>query len=300
MAKLDVEWLAVFDRIYTTGSVSRSAEELGVAQATASIALNKLRTHFGDPLFIRTSRGMEPTPRAQQLQPQLRLVLDTLEAARGASAEFDPLRARRAFRLCMADISDVVILPTLLNHLRRVAPGICIESEKITPDAPKRLESGEIHLALGFMPHLEAGFYQQTLFMQRFVGLAARDHPRIGDRLTWDAFQSEQHILVDMPGTGHSIIDRVLSLQGVQRNIALRVSSYLGVARIVAQTELMVIVPDRLGEAMGTQEQVRLLELPCELPRYAVKQHWHARFHADPANIWLRRTIAELFGGSGD
>ncbi|MES2759132.1 MAG: LysR family transcriptional regulator [Pseudomonadota bacterium] len=295
MAKFDLEWLLVFEGIYTSRSVSRTAERLGLAQATVSVALNKLRVHFDDKLFIRTSQGMEPTPRAEALHPQLASALATLESARLAPAEFVPLEAKREFCLSMTDISEIVLLPRLMNHLRRLAPGVAIVAEKITPESPKRLTSGDVDMAIGFMPHLEAGFYQKTLFTQNFVCLAARNHPRIRGELTTLAFSEEAHIRVTTSGTGHSIVDKTLALNGVHRDVVLHLSSFLGVARVVAETELLVIVPKMLGITIQMQEQVQILDLPFDMPSYAVKQHWHDRFHAEPGNIWLRRTVADLF-----
>lgn len=295
MAKFDLEWLAVFDGIFKTRSVSRTADQLGLAQATVSVALNKLRAHFNDKLFIRTSQGMEPTPRAQALHPQLANVLALLECARGTPAEFIPLEAKREFCLSITDISEITILPRLMNHLLQAAPKTSIVVEKITVESPKRLASGEVDMAIGFMPHLEAGFYQKTLFTQNFVCLAASNHPRITGDLTREAFLTEKHIRVTTSGTGHSIVDKTLAAHGAPREVVLHLSSFLGVARVVAQTELLVIVPKMLGITMQMQEQVRILELPFDLPGYAVKLHWHDRFHADAGNIWLRRTVAELF-----
>ena len=111
MAKLDLEWLAVFDEIYKTGSVSKAAERLDMAQAAASTMLNKLRAHFDDRLFARTAQGMQPTPYAQRIYPHVREVLAQLEQARGSRSSFDPGQARRNFRICMTDISEVVLLP---------------------------------------------------------------------------------------------------------------------------------------------------------------------------------------------
>jgi DNA-binding transcriptional LysR family regulator len=87
----------------------------------------------------------------------------------------------------------------------------------------------------------------------------------------------------------------VLAKQKIERRIVLRVPSFLGVARIVAQTEFLVIVPRQLGMALAAQERVQVLEPPFPLPHYKVKQHWHERFHADAGSIWLRQTMAELF-----
>jgi DNA-binding transcriptional LysR family regulator len=296
MSKLDLEWLAVFDEIYKTGSVSKAADRLGMAQAAASTMLNKLRAHFDDRLFARTAQGMQPTPYAQRLCIHVREVLSQLDQARGSRGGFDPGEAQRTFRICMTDISEVVLLPRLLDHLRRSAPGVHIETEIISTDSGRRLEDGEVDLAVGFMPQLDAGFYQQTLFAQNFVCLVARDHPRIGARLTLKRFEGEAHAVISSSGTGHAIIDKTIARLGLTRNVVVRLSSFLSVARIVAHTELIVIVPRILGEVLVTQEPVKMMDPPFALSTYAVKQHWHERFHADAGNAWLRRTLAQLFG----
>lgn len=295
MSKLDLEWLAVFDEVYKTGSVSKAADRLGIAQAAASTMLNKLRAHFDDRLFARTAQGMQPTPYAQRIYTHVREALTQLDQARGSRGGFDPAQARRNFRICMTDISEVVLLPGLLDHLRRVAPGVHIETEIISTESGRRLEDGEVDMAVGFMPQLDAGFYQQTLFMQNFVCLAAQNHPRIGARLTRKRFEAEAHAVISSSGTGHAIVDKTIARLGLERNVVVRLSSFLSVARIVAHTELVVIVPRILGEVLATQEPVKLLEPPFVLPSYAVKQHWHERFHADAGNAWLRRTVAQLF-----
>jgi DNA-binding transcriptional LysR family regulator len=295
MAKLNLDWLEVFVQIYKTHSVSRAAALLGMEQASASIALNKLRLHFDDRLFVRTQEGMTPTPRAQSIYPDVQEALVRIEAARGRPSVFLPIDAVRAFRICMTDISEIIILPKLVNHLQEVAPGIVIEAEKISADSRLRLASGEVDLAVGFLPDLEASFYQQSLFEQDFVCLAAKNHPRIQGKLSKSHFSGEGHILVTTSGTGHAIVDKLLAQQKMPRRVVLRVPSFLGVARIVAQTDLLVVVPRLLGTALAAQEHVQLLEAPLPLPHYKVKQHWHERFNADVGNVWLRQTVAALF-----
>ncbi|MDM0014057.1 LysR family transcriptional regulator [Variovorax sp. J22P168] len=300
MSRLDLEWLAVFDEVYKTASVSKAAERLGLGQAAASTMLNKLRLHFDDRLFTRTAQGMQPTPQAERLVGHVREVLAQLDLARGNRGGFDPAEARRNFRVCMTDISEVVLLPGLIDHLRRHAPGVQLETEIISTASGRRLEDGEVDIAVGFMPQLDAGFYQQTLFKQDFVCLAAQAHPRIGARLTRRRFEAEAHAVISSSGTGHAIVDKTLARLGIERRVVVRLSSFLSAARIVARTELIVIVPRILGEVLATQEPVRLLAPPFDLPAYAVKQHWHERFHADAGNAWLRRTMAQLFGpGTG-
>ncbi len=299
MAKLDLDWLSVFVEIYKTQSVSRAAQALGMEQASASIALNKLRRHFDDPLFCRTSAGMSPTPRAQTIYPDLLEALQRLEKSRGSSSAFLPQESKREFRICMTDISEIVLLPRLINHLQTIAPDLVIAGEKISLDSRHSLESGDVDLAVGFTPDLEAGFYQQALFAQNFVCLASGNHPRIGNKLTLKGFSNEGHIQVISSGTGHSIVDKVLAKNKIDRRIVLRVPSYLGVARIVSQTEFLVIVPRQLGHALEQQENVKVLEPPMLLPSYKVKQHWHERYNQDAGNVWLRKTMSDLFTGNG-
>jgi DNA-binding transcriptional LysR family regulator len=276
--------------------VSQAAERLGIAQGSASIILNKLRAQFKDALFTRTSTSMEPTPFARKLQPEFRRMLDFLAQARSGPLPFDPASSHRCFRICISDYCEIVLLPRLLNALYPAAPRVQIETQKIAPDSPRRLEAGELDLAIGFMPHLDAGFFQQTLFGQSLVCIAARDHPRIrAPRLTKAAYFAERHVVVPTSGTGHVMIRHALAQEGVARTVALRLPSFLGLARIVAQTELLGIVPRSLAETFVQQEPVRMLNLPIDVPHYFVKQHWHARFHTDPANMWLRRLIAQLF-----
>jgi DNA-binding transcriptional LysR family regulator len=296
VAKFDLEWLALLDALYETGSVSLAAERLGIAQGSASIALNKVRAQFNDALFTRTSKGMEPTPFARELQPELKRMLEVLAKARSGPLPFDPATSTRCFRISISDYSEIVLLPRLLNALYPTAPRVQIETEKIVPDSPRRLEAGELDLAIGFMPNLEAGFFQQTLYGQSFVCIAAREHPRIkGRNLSKAMYFAERHAVVPTTGTGHVVIRQTLAQQDMHRSVALRLPSFLGLARIVARTELLAIVPRTLAEAFVQQEAIKIHKLPFDVPPYYVKQHWHARFHSDPANMWLRRLIAQLF-----
>ena len=292
----DLDLLSIFDEIYKTGNVTRAAANLGLPQSTVSVGLARLREHFNDRLFSRTAKGMLPTPRAQNAIADVRQALQALQHALADQPAFDPAASTREFRICMTDISEVVLLPRLLNHLREVGPGIRLQIAKISPDSPAELADGSVDLAVGFMPHLEAGFYQQVLFDQHFVCLVSNRHPRVRDSLSLEALQAEDHVLVRSSGTGHAIVDKTLEREGVVRRVQLQLPSFLGVARIVAQTELLAIVPYRYGASMVDSEDVRMLPVPLALPSFQVKQHWHERYHADASNRWLRGAIATLFG----
>lgn len=294
MAGLDIEWLGVFIEVHRARSVSVAAERLGLTQARASGVLNKLRRHFGDALFVRTRLGMAATPFADRVLPDVELAFTRLASSARDRMEFDPSSARRSFRICMTDISEIVLLPGLVNALQRIAPGVTVEAERVSSGSAARLESGDLDIAIGYMPSLEAGFYQKVVFRQGFVCLAARRHPRMRGKVTRQSFCREGHIVVATSGTGHAIVEREYKKRGVNRNVLLRVPSFLGVARLVAETELLATVPQRLAEAFEQQEAIAVHPTPVPLPTYAVKLHWHSRFHAEPGNVWMRKLVSQL------
>ena len=292
---MDLKLLCVFDEIYKTRNVSRAGENLGLPQSSVSIALARLRRHFGDPLFVRTSDGMLPTPHAELLLADVRRALDLLRAITREQATFDPSRSQRSFRICMTDITHLILLPALINRLGAVAPGVRVTITNISSRTPKMLESGEADLAVGFIPELEAGFYQQKLFDQRFACVVSIDHPRIRVRLTRSAFERERHAVVVATGTGHELVEQQLKRLESRRSVVLELPNFLGIGALVASTDLMITVPERVAETLVRIAAVKMLSPPFELPAFAIQQYWHERYHHDPGNRWLRSVIADLF-----
>ena len=291
---LDVRLLRMFDLIYSTRSVTRAADQLGQKQPTISIWLGKLRRQLNDPLFVRTSEGMQPTPRADALIVTAREVLQSLRQFSSERNEFDPSTSTRQFRICMADSSHLCLMPQLLAHVRTVAPQIRLVAARIDQDTAHALESGSADLALGFVPWLESGFYQQSLFPQDFVCLVNSAHPRIGKTLTLRAYNEEAHVAITA-GTGAQLLEDAMSRQSVQRRVVLELPGFLGLSGIVAATDLIATLPRQIGETLAEIAGLKLMECPLALPSFTIKQHWHARYHQEPGNRWLRSVVARLF-----
>ncbi|MEA3096537.1 LysR family transcriptional regulator [Caballeronia mineralivorans] len=295
MTDIDIKLLQSLVEIYKTRSVSQAALNLGLSQPTVSFNLSKLREHYQDPLFVRAPQGMEPTQFAVDLHQRALALLASFESVAQHRKSFDPDTARQSFRVAMTDISQIVILPRLLNRLRAIAPGVMIRVLHITEKTANLLEAGEADLAIGFMPQLDAGFYQQKLFVQHYVGMVSPDHARVRSDPSLDAYLEEGHVTVTPSGTGHSLVDRTLAQLSLERRVVLEVPNYLGVANIIAHTDLLATVPLRLAELIANETAVRLFTLPFVIPEYQVKQHWHERSHQDLAHKWLRAVLTDLF-----
>lgn len=293
-ADLNMRLLQVFDEVYRTHSVSRAAENLDVGQPSISMSLAKMRAHFGDPLFVRTSGGMEPTPMAQQLAPTVHRALLLLAEALGTQTTFDPGTSERSFCIAMTDITQTLVLPRLLERLSGEAPNVSLRVVRITDQALRGLESGEVDLVLGYVPQMRSGVYQQRLLARDFVCVASSRHPRIDKTLSLAAFNAEAHVLVTASGSGLQHADQILTARHVRRRIQLEVPNLIGLDEIVAGSELLATVNRSVGKLFAMNGRVRMFEHPVKLPSYLVKQHWHERYHLDPGNEWLRRVVADI------
>jgi DNA-binding transcriptional LysR family regulator len=289
----DARMLVLFDEIYRTQSMTRAAERLDVSQPTASIWLAKLRRQWHDPLFVRTSAGMQPTPRADALIGPAREALSLLRGLSGEASAFDPGSARRRFRICMTDASHITLLPRILAHVRSVGPDVRLDVANLSAGTAHMLETGEADLALGYIPGLEAGFHEQALYSQDFVCLVSADHPRVGAVFTSRAYREEGHIGI-LSSTSYPMLQRALSRQGIERRVQLELPGFLGLVAIVSSTDLIATVPRTIGEALARMGSIRILPCPLRVPAFTVKQYWHARYHHDPGLRWLRSACAQL------
>lgn len=293
---LDLNLLVIFQALWQERNVSAAAERLDMTQSATSNALRRLRKHFNDPLFLRTSAGMAPTPLATQLAEPVSYALSALSTGLGVKMQFDPTTSERKFTIGMTDIGEIVFLPALLAHLKRVAPGVSVQT--VSPPASEMragMEAGSIDLAVGFLPALRTGFYQQRLFTQRYVCLLGRSWKLSEGRLTREQFLTARHALVNAEGTGHAIVEHMLEATGVQRAVHLRVPHFVAIPFIVETTDLIVTAPEKLGAALAQRLAIRVVPHPIKLPEFQVNQFWHRRFREDAANKWLRSVFTMLF-----
>jgi len=249
----DLKLLAIIDDLYRTRSVSQTADNLGVNQPAVSMSLARLRRHLNDPLFVKTTHGMEPTTRATEIVERLREAYRLIRSAVEHREAFDPARSTRTFRIASTEIGHVIILPTLMQRIHERAPRLSIEFSNFTEKSPEQLASGEMDLAVGFIPPLKTGFHRQSLFTDRFVCVVRTDHPRVQESLTLERFETESHLVVATSGTGHAVVEKTLAAQSVHRSVGLRVSNFLAVATLLSQADFIAMVPERFARFIARQ-----------------------------------------------
>lgn len=290
---LDVKYLRFLDTLYRTRRLSRTAELLGQSPPTMSIWLATLRDQLRDPLFVRTAEGMQPTPRTDALMPLVRQALASLRGIVTGPDSFEPGTAERQFRICMTDGSILTLLPRILAHMRISAPRVKIKAIKISTRTPRLMENGDADLALGLVPSLATGFYQQALFDQVWVCLVNPEHPFINKRLELAEYAQARHI--DIPeGTGHAMLSEAMARSQVVRRVALEIPVYLGMPAIISSSDLIATVPSLTGHTLARRSGLSIYPCPVPIPPFTVMQYWHERVHLDPGHRWLRQVVYDV------
>lgn len=301
--KFDLNLLLVFDALIKEHSVTRAGERLGLSQPAVSAALRRLRGHFQDPLFIRSSEGMVPTQKALELVDPLNEALLMIDAAVENQGEFDPTSSQRSFKILMMDVGEIDFLPMLLQHLCNIGSGISLETKQ--PESTSRndqitaFEMGALDLALGYWPQFSSrrGFQRRHLFSDSFVCIAREDHPKIGRKLTMQQFAEASHVIVTTHGNTDGVIEQTLVERGLKRRVVARVPHFLAVPKIIANTDFIVTIPSGLAISFADIHPLRIHRLPIAIDPFEVSVYWHNRFDHDVGLKWMRETIEDHFGG---
>ncbi|MFG1342434.1 LysR family transcriptional regulator [Xanthobacter autotrophicus] len=293
---IDLNLLVVFNELLKTGRVNAAAVQLGLTQPAVSNALTRLRRILGDELFVRTSQGMQPTPYALSLSEPVSYALGAIHSALNQKVAFDPGRSSQSFTIAMTDIGEIFFLPDLMQRMANAAPNASLSTVRNqTIDLDREMESGNVHLALGHLPDLQAGYFQRRLFSQRYVCLFRRGHRFDGLQLTADDFSAAEQISVVAAGTGHGLIDELFGRMGVSRKIKLRVPHFVSVGHILSSTEMIATVPEVLARRISKPFDLAWCAHPIPLPEISIGMFWHSKFHKDSSNQWLRNLIYDTF-----
>lgn len=297
LGQIDLNLFVTLDAVVRDGSVRGAAVRLGVTQSAVSHALRRLRDQLGDPLVVRTPQGMRPTPRAERIAATLRRCLGELDAVVRDPGEFVPGSACRSFTLAASDAAEFVLLPALMQALQRDAPGVDLVVRAESTATLAAVAEGELDLAVGVFTGAPGPLRTQPLYRQAFVCVVRKDHPQVRRGLTLARYLELSHVSVAPRGTAGSLVDDALARLGARRRVALVVPHFLVAPMIVAETDLALMLPERLARRWAEILPLRLVAPPLELADFTVSQVWSERAHLDAGHAWLRQTLARVARG---
>ena len=299
---LDLNLLRVFDVVMAERNLTRAAERLSITQPAVSNALKRLRESVGEDLLTRAATGVRPTPRAEALWPEVRTALGHLRAAL-SPGEFNPQTDAASFRIAMADATAALFMPPLVAQIESTE---ALASVRVLPlatrDPSEMLERGDADLAIGYFPETVPALTSQGsdsplrhahLHDSEYVCVMREGHPLAAGELTLDAFCAADHLLVNFAGRPYGLADQALAALNRKRRIVLTVNQYFTAGRVVANSNLLTVLPAYFVEATGYDEHVVTRPLPFDLAGLHVAMVWHQRNDRSSAHHWLRARLLE-------
>jgi len=298
LRRLDLNLLLAFHALMAERNVTRAAERLFIGQPALSGALKRLRSAFGDELFVRTRQGMAPTPRAVELAGAIDPLLLSLQQALRRKPSFDPGTAERVFHIGLSDALEVALMPKLVQQFARTAPGIrLISSFTDRTRASSMLDAGEIDLAIGVFDEASTWHRGQALFDWTFVCVFDPRHIALpGGRLTLEDYLAYPHLLTSFSGELHGFIDEKLEGLGHRRNVLFASRNFATNPLIVRQMAAFATVPSFVADAWAETLQLSTASLPFESLTTQVSLLWTAISDADAGLAWLIAQFEHLYG----
>ncbi|MFG3452304.1 LysR family transcriptional regulator [Stutzerimonas stutzeri] len=290
----DLNLLRVLDALLRERNVSRAAERLSLSQPAVSNALNRLRELLDDPLLVRVGRAMQPTPRALSLEAPIRDALQQIEHTLNAGDFFDPATSRQRFVIAVTDYVELICMPPLMAHLAKVAPGIQLGIQHLTPSLPaEALDNGAIDLAVGRFLDVPTRFHTRRWASETLQVALRKQHPLIEGDLDLTTFLRLRHLWVH-GGQTRGMVDQWLEDHDLARDVVYTTPNYLQAAHIVASSDLAAVLPTGLARHFAGLLPLQLFDLPFDLGTFQLDIVSVAQRERDAALQWLIEQIVAV------
>lgn len=303
--RVDLNLLVYLDALLRERNVTQAAHSLGLSQPAMSNGLKRLREVFNDPLLIRTSDGMTPTAKAEELEPQLREILSGVDKALQPTDEFVPATENRVVRLMASDYAESTLLPAVLHELREQAPGITLDIMNPSDVSFLDVERGKVDLIINRFDQMPQSFHQITLWQDTFACLLSPDNP-ILENFTLDSYLAADHIWVSKTGMGVGVgvnpddvqrlgwVDSTLASLGKKRRIRVFTRHYQAAMTLAEQNDLIVTLPSRATFLKRDNPRVVVRDVPFDMPAMDLKMAWSPLLQHNPGHRWIRQLITQV------
>jgi len=294
VSRLDLNLLVVLDVVLEEGSVSRAAPRLNMSVPAVSRALGRLRATLGDPLMVRSGRGLQPTATALDLKPRVRALVGQANALLDVGTAA-PRAYTRTFTVLAPPEAIASAGALLLDRIAAEAPGVKLRFLAAGPatDEAEEVRDGTADLAISVNAGKHADLHAKGLVREPLTAVVRADHDLATGRVTPLSFAAWPHVLTSRRGRLASSLDAALAELGHPRTVTCCVPDFLTGLHLAGTTDLVAIAPVRLVARFATSLSLAQIEAPVPLRQLRISQLWHPRHHDDPAHQWLRRHVTE-------
>ncbi|ARO29029.1 LysR family transcriptional regulator protein [Rhizobium sp. NXC14] len=294
MSDLDFNLLVALDALLREQSVSAAARRLGLSTSAMSRTLSRLRAALGDPILVPAGRGMVATPHALAIAEEVQVLKAAVKAVLSPPSTVEIREVRRDFTIRANEAFVLLYAADLSAAVTNAAPGIRLRFAPRSDKDVQALRDAAIDLDIGVLPRDGGELRCQSLFEDRFVGVARAGHPIFDAGLTAAGYAACGHVVFSPQADYAGPVDRALAELDLYRDVRLIVPSFPAVIAVAAASDLIGSIPKSYCKSSPISE-IRTFDLPVAVPVFNIVQAWHPRMDADPAHRWLRALIFETF-----
>ena len=291
---LDLNLLVILDALFTERSVTRGGERVRLSQSATSTALSRLRDYFQDELLVQVGHRMVLTPHAEGLVEPVRDLLLRAESITKHNTNFDPATAVRTFRLRMSDYAATVLLPGFVPALRKLAPGVTLDIQSNLHMPVESLERGEIDLLIMPQQFMSKSHPSEVLFEDGYVCVVWSENKLVKNRISLAQYLAMGHAAVKFSDMASPVLEDWFASQfGQRRRIEVISMAFTLLPQLVAGTDLIATMHERLARKYAKLFPLRLIPPPMQIPTLTECVQWHKYHDFDPGILWLRRLLAQ-------
>lgn len=295
LRSFDLNLLVVLEALIAERSVQQAGKRLGLSQSATSHALDRLRNHLGDQLLVRSSSGMEPTPRALRLMDPLQAALQDIERTLTPDI-FDPAAAECRFTIAINTYRAITVIPALVE-VPKEAPGIEITVRSgSTDEIVADIDRGTCDLAIGSFCQIPDRFMTCHLSSDEYVCVMRAGHPDANASLSVEKYLAAQHLLLSMNGSQVDEVDEALASRDLSRRIAVRVSDAFTAVSALIRSDMLATLTRGAARMLATAAPLACVALPFSVPTAELKLLWNNRLHHSPDHAWFRRKVLAIAG----
>ncbi len=296
LSRIDLNLLISLQVLLEERNVSRAAERLYITQPAMSKTLSRLREVFGDPLFTRSSHGMQPTPRALQLAGDLSDILGDIRRLVAGPA-FDPASYNGEIRLALSEYIGVALLPPLVRNLQEQAPRLRISVITRVENQLQELADGNLDLAVHIkQQHYGDEFRVAELGSSPPAILVRHGHPLAEGEPCWARLARYPLIRLYISDWEQAELHRKTgATEGIlgQQRGSLEISHLLTALEVLRNSDYYMPGPAYILQNQGATAGIIALPVPdggeLELDYVMVA---HRRTAQSPVHTWLWEQIA--------
>jgi DNA-binding transcriptional LysR family regulator len=292
----DLNLLKVFITVGETLNLTRASEQLNLSQPALSYSLKKLREDFEDPLFVRTSHGFQPTPRAVELMPKVKAVIESSRLLY-TSEKLNLKNHKCELKLALTTYFESIVIVKLMEIINKEAPLVRLKTVSLHGEFPKKeLESAEIDLAVAaYFNELPENYLVRSLGKDKQVLVMRKNHPYLKTSRSLKDYLSFSHIKIGIPINSTSRVDQQLHEKNLKRKMIGEFNNFLSPLVALKETDGILTVPEKLANVYKSITNLEIAELPMKEITIESKMVWHSRFQNDPFHQWVREILYDIY-----